>query len=147
MATQTNTWYIISRKVGSIKILVIEDDPTHSKLASSVLEAEGHKVNAIEAAEQAFSAIKQDRPDVILLDLHLPVMDGLTLARKLNADPEFRTIPVVVVTSYPDRFTKKDVLAAGCESYVIKPIDTRTFAGLVCKIAGGGTDHNQMRIN
>ena len=50
-------------------------------------------------------------PDVILLDLNLPVMDGLTLARKLNADPQSRTIPVVDVTSYPYQFTKKDVLA------------------------------------
>ena len=122
---------------------MIEDDPTHSKLVSLVLGAAGHTVNAIEAAEQAFSKIKQDRPDVILLDLKLPIMDGLTLARKLNADPEIRTIPIVVVTSYPDRFTKKDVLAAGCESYVIKPINTRTFAGLVSEIAGGRSDSKQ----
>jgi CheY-like chemotaxis protein len=126
---------------------VIEDDPTHSKLASLVLGAAGHTVNAVEAAEQAFSAIKQEKPDVILLDLNLPAMDGLTLARKLNADPESRTIPVVVVTAYPDRFTKKEVLAAGCESYVIKPIDTRTFAGLVSEIAGRRFDNKQMRTH
>lgn len=130
-----NCHIIHTRKRNPIKILVIEDNPTHSKLVSLVLGAAGHTVNAVEAAEQAFSAIRQDRPDVILLDLNLPVMDGLTLARKLNADTETRTIPVVVVTSYPDRFTKKDVLAAGCESYVIKPIDTRTLPGLVSKIA------------
>ena len=127
----------------AIKILVIEDDPTHSKLASLVLEAEGHKVHAIETAEQAFSEIEQNRPDVILLDLHLPMMDGLTLAQQLRADPEFRAIPVVVLTSYPDRFAKKDVLAAGCESYVIKPIDTRTFPGLVSRVARGGSENKQ----
>jgi two-component system cell cycle response regulator len=126
---------------------VIEDDPTHSKLASLVLEAAGHKVNAVEAAEQVFSAINQDRPDVIILDLNLPIMDGLTLARKLNADPELRTIPVVVVTSYPDRFTKKDVLATGCASYVIKPIDTRTFAGLVSQSAEGRSDNKHFFSN
>jgi CheY-like chemotaxis protein len=69
-------------------------------------------------------------------------MDGLTLARKLNADPESRTIPIVVVTSYPNRFTKKDALAAGCKEYLIKPIDTRKFAGLVSQIAEGRSDHN-----
>jgi CheY-like chemotaxis protein len=125
---------------------VIEDDPTHSKLVSLVLGAAGYEVNAVEAAEQAFSAIKRDRPDLILLDLNLPGMDGLTLARKPNADPEIRTIPVVVVTSYPDRFTRKDVLAAGCESYVIKPIDTRTFAGLVSEIAGGRSDNKHFCV-
>jgi CheY-like chemotaxis protein len=126
-----------------MKILVIEDNPTHSKLARLVLGAAGHTVDAVEEAEQALSAIKRDKPDIILLDMALPGMDGLTLVGKLSADPETRTIPIVVVTSYPDRFTKKDALAAGCESYVIKPIDTRTFAGLVSEIALA----RQMRIN
>jgi CheY-like chemotaxis protein len=125
-----------------MKILVIEDNPTHSKLSRVVLSAAGHTVDAVEEAEQALSAIKRDKPDIILLDMALPGMDGLTLVGKLRADPETRTIPIVVVTSYPDRFTKNDVLAAGCESYVIKPIDTRTFAGLVSEIALA----RQMRI-
>lgn len=125
---------------------MIEDDPTHSKLASLVLESDGHSVNAIEAAEQAFSAIKQNRPDVILLDLNLPFVNGLTLARKLNADPEFSAIPIVVLTSYPDRFTRKDALTAGCESYITKPINTRTFARLVGEIAEVNPTNIQMRI-
>jgi CheY-like chemotaxis protein len=96
---------------------VIEDDPTHLKLAKLVLSAAGHNVSDAEAAEQALDAIKQEKPDVILLDLVLPDMDGLTLVRKLKADPETRAIPVVAVTAYLDRFKEKDAFAAGCEAY------------------------------
>jgi CheY-like chemotaxis protein len=97
----------MTKNTRSIKFIGIEDDPAHSKLVSLVLEADGHRINAVEAAEQAFFAIRQERPDVTLLDVNLPIMDGLTLARILNADPEFNAIPVVVITSYQDRFTWK----------------------------------------
>lgn len=73
-----------------MKILVIEDHAVDLKLADLVLSTAGHEVSAVEAAEQAFAAIKEDRPQLILLDLDLPGMDGLTLARKLKADPDMR---------------------------------------------------------
>ena len=114
---------------------MIEDDPTHLKLAKAVLNAAGHKVNDAEAAELAFYAIKQEKPDLILLDLALPGIDGLTLVRELKADPETRTIPIVAVTAYLDRFKKKDALAAGCDAYVVKPIDTRKLPRLISEIA------------
>jgi two-component system, cell cycle response regulator len=96
-----------------------------------VLGAAGHQVSDAEAAEQAFHSIKLQKPDVILLDLVLPGMDGLTLVRKLKADPETRSIPVVAVTAYLDRFGEKDALAAGCEAYLIKPLDTRKLPHLL----------------
>jgi CheY-like chemotaxis protein len=108
-------------------ILVIEDNPMHMKLASLVLTAAGHKVSDAEAADQAFRSIRLQKPELILLDLALPGMDGLALLRKLKANPETHSIPVVAVTSYPDRFKKKEMLAAGCEAYLVKPIDTRTL--------------------
>jgi two-component system, cell cycle response regulator len=123
----------------TINILVIEDDPTHLKLAKVVLSAAGHKVRDADAAERAFDAIKQERPDVILLDLVLPAMDGLTLVRKLKADPETSAISVVAVTSYPERFTMKDALAAGCEAYLVKPIDTRKLPRVISDVAKGSS--------
>jgi CheY-like chemotaxis protein len=92
-------------------------------------------VSDAEAAEQALYAIKQQKPDLILLDLVLPGMDGLALVRKLKADPETFAIPVVAVTSHPERFAKKDALAAGCEAYLIKPIDTRKLPRLISDVA------------
>ena len=112
-----------------MNILVIEDNPSHLKLAHHVLSAAGYNVSDAEAAEQAFAAIKTDKPELILLDLELPDMDGLALVRKLKADPETANIPVVAVTSYPERFPRAEVLAAGCVAYITKPINTRTLPG------------------
>jgi len=120
---------------GTINILVVEDDPIHLKLAKLVLSAAGFYVRDAEAAEQAFQAISQQKPDVILLDLALPGMDGITLVRSLKADPGTREIPVIAVTSYENRFGEKIALAAGCEAYLVKPIDTRRLPQLVHAVA------------
>ena len=114
-----------------MKVLVIEDDPTHLKLANLVLSAAGHQVSDAEAAEQALLTIKKEQPDVILLDLALPDMDGLTLVHKLKADAQTRAIPIVAVTSYPDQFRREEVLLAGCRGYIVKPIDTRKLPFLL----------------
>jgi CheY-like chemotaxis protein len=110
-----------------MNILIIEDNASHLKLAHLVLSSAGHSVSKAEAAEQAFSSITQDRPQVILLDLNLPSMDGLTFVRKLKADPGTRDIHIVAVTSYPDRFQQTEALNAGCDAYMVKPISTRTL--------------------
>jgi CheY-like chemotaxis protein len=121
-----------------MKILVVEDQPPELKLAHHVLSAAGHVVSEAKAAEQAFAAIKEDRPQVILLDLGLPGMDGLTLVRKLKANSDTRDIPIVVVTSYPEWYSKANALAAGCNAYLLKPINTRELSGQLTVVAGGG---------
>jgi two-component system cell cycle response regulator len=104
----------------------------------SVLSTAGHDVSAVEAAEQALSAIKQDRPQPILLDLDLPGMDGLALVGKLEADPDTRDISVVAVTCYPEQYPKAAALAAGCDAYLLKPLDTRELSGQLTAVAEGG---------
>jgi CheY-like chemotaxis protein len=121
-----------------MKILVIEDQPMQLKLAHHVLSAEGHDVIDAGAAEAAFIAIKTDRPQLILVDLVLPGMDGLTLVRKLKADPETRDIRVVAITSYPERYPEAAVLAAGCDAYFLKPINTRELPRQLNAIAVKG---------
>jgi CheY-like chemotaxis protein len=118
-----------------MKILVIEDNPSQLKLAHHVLSAAGHDVSDAGAAEQAFTAIKRDRPQLILLDLLLPGIDGLTLVRRLKADPDTRDIHVVAVTSYPEAYPKAAALAAGCEAYFVKPINTRELSGQLNAVA------------
>ena len=122
----------------SMKILVIEDNTLDLKLANLILSTAGHHVSAVEAAEQAFAAIKEDRPQLILLDLDLPGMDGLALVRKLKADPDTRDICVVAVTCGPALFPKAAALAAGCDAYLPKPINTRELAGQLTAVAEGG---------
>ena len=94
-----------------------------------MLSSAGYDVNAAQGATQAFEAIKAGKPQVVLLDLQLPDMDGLAIVRKLKADPETADIQVVAVTSYPERFPRSEVLAAGCVAYIAKPINTRTLPG------------------
>jgi CheY-like chemotaxis protein len=120
-----------------MKILVIEDYPAELRLAHHVLSAAGHDVADADAAEQAFEKIREDRPDVILLDMNLPGMDGLTLARKLKSHPETHNIHIVAVSSYPERYPKNEVLRAGCDAFLTKPLSTRTLpqqlSDIVCK--------------
>ena len=122
----------------SMKILVIEDNTVDLKLANLVLSTAGHHVSAVEAAEQAFAAIQEDRPQLILLDLDLPGMDGLALARRLKSDPDTRDICVVAVTFYPEQYPKDAALAAGCDAYLLKPIDTRELSDQLTAVAEGG---------
>jgi len=110
------------------KVLVIEDDPPQLKLAHRVLASSGHHVTEADAAEAALAAIKNDRPEVILLDLMLPGMDGLSLARQLRAQPETRDIPIVAITAFPEKFPEAAALEAGCDAYLVKPVDTRRLA-------------------
>jgi CheY-like chemotaxis protein len=121
-----------------MKILVIEDHPAQLKLAHVVLSTAGHEVSDAVAAEQAFTTIKTDRPQIILLDLALPGMDGLTLMRRLKGDPNTRDIPVVAVTSYPEKYPKAAALAAGCDAYLVKPINTRELSDQLSAIQGAG---------
>lgn len=110
-----------------MNVLVIEDHPGQLKLANHVLTAAGHEVTGVVAAEEAFLAIKESRPEIILLDLILPGMDGLALAGRLKADPETADIPIVAVTAFPEEYSRETALNAGCDAYLIKPISTRTL--------------------
>lgn len=119
-----------------MKILVIEDHPTQLKLAHLVLSDAGHEVSDAAAAEQAFSTIKADRPQLILVDLVLPDIDGLALVRRLKAEPDTRDIHIVAITAHPERYPKAAALAAGCDAYLVKPLDTRGISGQLTAVAG-----------
>jgi CheY-like chemotaxis protein len=110
-----------------MKVLVIEDDPTDLKLAGAILTMNGHIVRGITSAEEAVEAIAAEKPDIILMDMQLPRMDGLALARQFKSNPLTMAIPIVAVTAYPERFRRDALLAAGCDACITKPIDTREF--------------------
>jgi CheY-like chemotaxis protein len=123
-----------------MKILIVEDQAMERKLARHVLIASGHTVSGTDAAESVFASIKEDRPEVILLDMSLPGMDGLALVRKLKADPATRDIHVVAITSFPEQYSKAEVLEAGCEAYLRKPFSTRKLPQQLSDVLarGGG---------
>jgi two-component system cell cycle response regulator len=119
-----------------MKVLVIEDDPTDRKLMVAVLQVKGHIVRESMSAEAALDAIMGEKPDVILLDLRLPGMDGLTFIRQLKANAATSSIPVVAVTAYPERYRRDELMAAGCEACIVKPVDTRELAKQLEDVSG-----------
>jgi two-component system cell cycle response regulator len=111
----------------SARILIIDDNPTNLKLASDVLLNDGFVVETAQDAEQAQMVLEQRIPDLILMDIALPGMDGLTLTRRLKADNRFAHLPIVALTASAMRGDQEKALAAGCAGYITKPIDTRTL--------------------
>lgn len=106
-------------------ILVVDDHALNRKLVADVLTFADYEVVQAETAEAAETLIRARPPELILMDLALPGMDGLTLTRKLKADPATRQIPIVAVTASAMRGDEDKALHAGCAGYITKPIDTR----------------------
>jgi CheY-like chemotaxis protein len=118
------------------RILVVDDNVVNLRLASEVLELEGYAVERAADAEQAQDFLRSSIPDLILMDIALPGMDGLTLTRKLKADARLRHIPVVALTAFAMKGDEEKAYAAGCDGYITKPIDTRELSKQVALALG-----------
>ncbi|SPE61354.1 Polar-differentiation response regulator DivK [Verrucomicrobia bacterium] len=110
------------------RILVIEDNPLNLELVTDLLEASGHVVYQARTAEEGLRLAREALPDVVLMDLSLPAMDGLAATRALRGDPAIKHLPVVALTAHAMKGDEEAALRAGCDGYLAKPIDTRTFA-------------------
>jgi CheY-like chemotaxis protein len=114
-------------------VLVVDDNPVNVKLLRLLLEGEGYQVHTAEGAESALRALAQRRPELILMDVQLRGVDGLELTRRLKADTATAAIPVVAVTAYAMKGDEERALAAGCDGYLPKPIDTNRLLELVSR--------------
>jgi len=112
-------------------IFIVDDHPVNLELVKVVLTLEGYEVHTATDAESALSALSGLTPDLILMDVQLPGMDGLELARRLKSDPHLRNSRIVALTAYAMKGDQEKALAAGCQGYLSKPIDTRTFPKVV----------------
>ena len=119
--------------MGAKRILLIEDNAVNRRLAQFLLKSQGYEVWEVTCAPEAFAALKERRPDLILMDIQLPGMDGLTATRQLKEDPATRDIPVLAVTSYAMKGDEAKAFEAGCSGYVTKPIDKKLFLETVAK--------------
>ena len=126
----------------SAKILVVEDNPTNLKLVSAVLEFKGYDILKAVDAEEAQDVLAATLPDLILMDIALPGMDGLTLTRKLKAGERTRGIRIVALTAFAMKGDDQKALDAGCDGYITKPIDTRKLPGQVAEILQRTTTQN-----
>jgi CheY-like chemotaxis protein len=114
-----------------VRVLIVEDNLANQLLAAAVLERDGIEVDLVGTSEEAMASLKVRLPDVILMDLQLDGIGGLDLTHKLKSDPRTAAIPVVAVTANAMNGHREMALEAGCDGYVSKPIDTRTFADVV----------------
>lgn len=112
-------------------ILIVDDNPVNMKLIRILLTGEGYDARTAADAGEALEVLKGFNPRLILMDIQLPGMDGLELTRRLKADPLTRDITILGLTAYAMKGDEEKILAAGCDGYVSKPIDTRTLPELI----------------
>lgn len=111
--------------------LIVEDTESHQKLARVLLELEGFKVDVAVSGPDAITRLQATRPDVMLIDIQLPGMDGVELCRRVRRDARFASLPIIAVTAYAMTGDRERFLEQGFNGYVSKPIDQATFASTV----------------
>jgi two-component system cell cycle response regulator DivK len=109
------------------RILVVEDQDDSRRIMRDLLVSAGYEVLEAHTGADAVQAAETERPDLILMDLQLPVIDGLEATRRIKANTDLRATPVVAVTSYALSGDNEKAMAAGCDSYFSKPVSPRTL--------------------
>jgi len=119
------------------RVLVIEDNVSNMKLATFLLESAGHTVLAATDAEAGIATALAERPDLVLMDVQLPGMDGLQATAQLKADAETRSIPVIALTALAMKGDAERIHSAGCDGYIAKPMAYREFLETVERFLPG----------
>ena len=109
------------------RILVVEDQEDNRQILRDLLSNAGYDMIEAEDGLQALAQAVKHRPDLILMDIQLPVLDGYEVTRRLKANPELKAIPIIVVTSYALSGDEEKARAAGCDAYVAKPFSPRAL--------------------
>jgi two-component system cell cycle response regulator DivK len=110
---------------------VVEDQEDNRQILRDLLGNAGYELTEAENGQEALAALEKRRPDLILMDIQLPVMDGYEATRRIKADPATKSIPVIVVTSYALSGDEGKARAAGCDAYVTKPYSPRQLLAKV----------------
>jgi len=114
------------------KVLVVEDVDFNRELVVQLLEDKYHVIEAVNGQEGVELA-ERERPDLILMDLSLPVMDGWEATRRLKANDDLRSIPIIALTAHAMAGDKEKALAAGCDDYLVKPLDEDELMARIAK--------------
>ncbi len=113
------------------RVLVVEDNVSNMKLATFLLESVGHTVLAATDAEAGIATARAEQPDLVLMDIQLPGMDGLHATALLKADEDTRAIPVIALTALAMKGDAERIHAAGCDGYIAKPMAYRGFLATI----------------
>jgi two-component system cell cycle response regulator DivK len=117
-------------------IVLVEDNPHNARLASRLLRKAGHEVIVAQDGEQGLTAILGSQPDLILVDLGLPDIDGQTVVAVLRQQNHLNQVPILIFTAYPEQTAYEMAQAYRCDGVIMKPIDTRYFVGQVDEFLG-----------
>ncbi len=109
----------------SKRILVVEDQEDNRQIIRDMLSATDYQITEAENGEEALAAVTKQRPDLILMDIQMPILDGYEATRRIKADPGLRSIPIIAITSYALSGDEHKARAAGCDDYVPKPYSPR----------------------
>jgi len=113
------------------RILVVEDQEDNRQIIRDMFAGTNYEIIEVENGEEALAAVAKQRPDLILMDVQLPIMDGYEATRRIRADPALRSIPIIAVTSYALSGEDKRAREAGCDDYVAKPYSPRQLLAKV----------------
>ena len=114
-------------------ILVVEDNALNLELISDILDAHGYRVQSATSGTDALKMVEDERPDLILMDIQLPGLDGLTITGIIKEKPENSDLPIIALTAHAMRGDEEKAREAGCDGYISKPIDTRAVPKTVRK--------------
>ena len=114
------------------KVLIVEDNPANMTLAVFLLESAGYSVISVTNAEAGLTCARDEQPQLILMDIQLPGMDGLEATRLLKQDDATRDIPVIALTALVMKGDEERIRAAGCDGYISKPLAYKEFLAIIC---------------
>jgi two-component system, cell cycle response regulator DivK len=112
-------------------ILIVEDNPRNLKLARDLLQLAGFRTLEAGTAGEGVALVRERRPDLVLMDIQLPDADGVSALRRIRADPESASVPVLAVTAFAMKGDRERLLSVGFDGYLAKPIDVKVFASQV----------------
>jgi len=116
------------------KILIVEDNPQSMRLIEMVLRAKGYTLVKAIDGEEALDVAVEERPDLIIMDIQLPKLNGLEVTKRLRETSAFSHIPIIAITAYAMKGDKEKAINAGCDAYLTKPINTRELPGVIAQM-------------
>lgn len=116
------------------KILIVEDNPQNVRLLKMALRAKGYTLLEAADGEEALDMAINNRPDLIIMDIQLPKVNGVEVTKKLRQMSDFKQTPIIAVTAYAMKGDEEKIMKAGCDAYVPKPINTRQLPEIVAKM-------------
>jgi two-component system, cell cycle response regulator DivK len=119
------------------KLVIIEDNPLNMKLVSVILTHAGHTLRSAATAEEGLALIKADIPDAVVMDIHLPGMNGLDATRLIKTDPALKAVKVIALTASAMSGDAQRILDAGCDAYVSKPVRYESFLAVLDRVLAG----------